>query len=108
MKKAIQIHPADSVAVALQPLRRGEQIVLPSTAVTLQEDIPLGHKFALRDIDAGENIIKYGTIIGHAMAPIKAGEHVHTHNMKTNLSDILEYSYHPVSLPQPKAEGRTF
>ena len=64
MKKAIQIHPADSVAVALQPLRRGEQIVLPSTAVTLQEDIPLGHKFALRDIDAGENIIKYGTIIG--------------------------------------------
>ena len=54
-----------------------------------------GHKYALRDIKCGENIIKYGNPIGHATADIKAGEHVHTHNVKTNLSGNLEYSYEP-------------
>ena len=45
-----------------------------------------GHKYALRDIKAGENIIKYGNPIGHATEDIKTGEHVHSHNVKTNLS----------------------
>ncbi len=52
-----------------------------------------GHKYARRDIAVGENIIKYGAPIGHATAPIKKGEHVHTHNVKTNLSGNLEYTY---------------
>ena len=52
-----------------------------------------GHKYALRDIAKGENIIKYGNPIGHATEDIKKGEHVHTHNVKTNLSDKLTYSY---------------
>ena len=52
-----------------------------------------GHKYALRDIAEGENIIKYGSPIGHSTADIKKGEHVHTHNLKTNLSGNLEYSY---------------
>ncbi len=52
-----------------------------------------GHKYALRDIKAGENIIKYGSPIGHATANIKKGDHVHTHNLKTNLSGNLEYAY---------------
>ncbi|MBO5009626.1 MAG: UxaA family hydrolase, partial [Clostridia bacterium] len=54
-----------------------------------------GHKYALRDIKAGENIIKYGNPIGYATCDIKAGEHVHTHNVKTNLSGNLEYTYAP-------------
>ena len=54
-----------------------------------------GHKYALRDIKAGEDIIKYGNPIGHATCDIKAGEHVHTHNVKTNLSGNLEYTYEP-------------
>lgn len=52
-----------------------------------------GHKYAVRDIKAGENIIKYGSPIGHAVYDIKKGEHCHTHNVKTNLSDNLEYTY---------------
>jgi len=52
-----------------------------------------GHKYAARDIKAGENIIKYGSPIGHAVCDIKKGEHCHTHNIKTNLSDNLEYTY---------------
>ena len=52
-----------------------------------------GHKYALRDIKSGENIIKYGQPIGHATCDIAEGDHVHTHNVKTNLSGKLEYTY---------------
>ncbi len=54
-----------------------------------------GHKYALRDIKAGENIIKYGNPIGHAIVDIAKGEHVHNHNIKTNLAGNLEYTYKP-------------
>ena len=54
-----------------------------------------GHKYALSDIKKGENVIKYGFPIGHATEDIKKGEHVHTHNLKTTLSDELEYEYTP-------------
>ena len=54
-----------------------------------------GHKYALRDIKCGEDIIKYGNPIGHATCDINKGEHVHTHNVKTNLSGNLEYFYNP-------------
>jgi len=68
-----------------------------------------GHKYALRDIKAGENIIKYGNPIGHATCDIKKGEHVHTHNVKTNLSGNLEYVYEPTFYDIPAEEqGRTF
>ncbi len=64
-------------------------------------DIPKGHKIALKDIKKGENIIKYGMPIGHALEDIAAGTHVHTHNVKTNLSGQLEYQYTPdFQLPQ--------
>lgn len=58
--------------------------------VEVRED---GHKYALCDIKAGENVIKYGSPIGHATRDIAVGEHVHTHNVKTNLAGNLEYTY---------------
>lgn len=58
-----------------------------------------GHKYALCDIKKGENIIKYGNPIGHATENIKKGDHVHTHNLKTNLSGNLEYTYEPQFMP---------
>ena len=68
-----------------------------------------GHKYALRDIKSGENIIKYGNPIGHATEDINAGEHVHTHNVKTNLCGNLEYVYEPVRYDLPiENEERTF
>ena len=68
-----------------------------------------GHKYALRDIAKGENVIKYGNPIGHATADIKAGEHVHTHNVATNLSDNLTYTYVENTNVFPIAPtGRTF
>jgi len=58
-------------------------------------DINTGHKIAERDIMAGENIIKYGYPIGHALSDIQKGDIVHVDNLKTNLSEILTYSYTP-------------
>ena len=52
-------------------------------AMTSKSDIPLGHKIALNDIQAGDAIIKYGHDIGKAISPIAKGEHVHVHNVKT-------------------------
>lgn len=67
-----------------------------------------GHKYADRDIKKGEDIIKYGCSIGHATSDIKKGEHVHTHNLKTNLSGKISYSYEPRFYELPKYEKRTF
>ena len=97
MSRLIRINPRDNVAVALQPLKAGEEAL----GVTLREDIPAGHKFALCDIAENENIVKYGFPIGHATQPISAGSWVHTHNVKTNLSGLLEYGYHPHPCAMP-------
>ncbi len=92
LKKTIIINPLDNVAVALKPLKKGECF----EGVTLIDDIEKGHKFALVDILENQDIIKYGNPIAHATKNIKAGEHVHVHNVKTNLSGELEYTYNPV------------
>ena len=63
-----------------------------------------GHKYALFDIKCGENIIKYGQPIGHAICDIKKGEKVHTHNTKTNLSGKLDYTYEPNFIDIPKID----
>ena len=76
----IRIHPSDNVAV----------------------DTATGHKQALADIPAGASVIKYGFPIGHATADITTGEHVHTHNLATNLGDKVEYVYEPA-----EADGAT-
>lgn len=78
-----------------------------NVAVQLEGELN-GHKVALRDIKKGENVIKYGYPIGYALEDIKAGEHVHTHNIKTNLSGVLEYKYEPQRNEIPETEKRTF
>lgn len=70
----------------------------------VEVNIEDGHKYARVDIKAGEKIIKYGQSIGHALCDIKKGEHVHTHNIKTNLSGKLEYTYTPVKCNDEKEE----
>ena len=85
MQRAIRIHEKDNVAVALTSLKKGETFTFGDVTVTLAEDIEQGHKFALRDIHTNENIVKYGTLIGHATCEIAKGSHVHTENVKTNL-----------------------
>ena len=108
MRDYIRIHKNDMVAVAIRPLKKGTKCLVEDLTVTLTEDIPMGHKFALRDIVKGENIIKYGFPIGHAAAEIKAGAWVHTHNTETNLDDVLEYSYQPDFRELPPTKPASF
>ncbi len=101
-KQTIIINPLDNVAVALCNLQKGGIY----EGVTLLEDVAKGHKFALRDIKQGENIIKYGSPIACATADIKKGGHVHTHNAKTNLSENLEYTYNKAPTELSKVADR--
>lgn len=93
MKRFLKINAADNVAVALTDLRQGETLDVDGTLVTLREDAARGHKFALCDIAEGENVVKYGYPIGHAIGAIPAGAWIHSHNLKTNLRDDLAYTY---------------
>jgi (2R)-sulfolactate sulfo-lyase subunit alpha len=53
------------------------------TEVTAQQDIPIGHKVAIKDMATGDTVIKYGIDMGKVVAPIQAGQHAHVHNIKT-------------------------
>jgi (2R)-sulfolactate sulfo-lyase subunit alpha len=53
------------------------------TSVQARQDIPIGHKVALRDMAVGDTVIKYGIDMGKVVAPIQAGQHAHVHNIKT-------------------------
>ncbi|MGV2541460.1 UxaA family hydrolase, partial [Bacillus pumilus] len=89
------IHPSDNGGIALKVLEQGDELRHQGHSVVLKENVPKGHKFALADIKQRENIMKYGYPIGHATTAISAGEWVHTHNIKTNLSGKLDYEYEP-------------
>ena len=105
MKTYLKIHPDDVVAVALTPLAAHTEVEAGGKRITLLEDIPQGHKFALADIPQGAPVVKYGAPIGIATQDIAAGAWVHTHNLKTGLGDLLEYSYaptHPGIIPAPE------
>ncbi|MCR5669414.1 MAG: altronate dehydratase family protein [Butyrivibrio sp.] len=98
MSRFLQIHPQDNVVVCLEPMKKGESITLSTgDVVTALEDIPAGHKMAVRDIGTGENVVKYGYAIGHATKDAPKGSWMHTHDVKTNLEGILDYSYNPDS-----------
>ena len=96
MSKFLQIHPEDNVIVCLEPMNKGETVTLSDgRTVTSLEEIPAGHKMAIKDISTDSNVIKYGYAIGHATEDITIGRWVHTHDIKTNLEGILEYKYQP-------------
>lgn len=104
MSKLFKINDKDNVAVALEELKKGETI----DNIELLDDIPFGHKVLLNDLKNGENIIKYGNPIGHLTIDCKKGQHIHEHNLKTNLSDIIEYKYCGENKYQPKKCDVTF
>ena len=105
----LKINPADSVVVCLEPKKKGEVIEIDGRTITVNQDTPAGHKVLIKDVAKGENIIKYGYPIGHAMQEMKAGDWVNENNLRTNLSGTLEYTYNPVNESLSIArENRTF
>ena len=102
MPDFIHINPLDNVAVALRPIPAGT--VFEGIAANM--DIPQGHKMALKPLAENDQVMKYGFSIGHVVAPIAPGDWVHTHNMKTNLSGEIEYTYNPkINHPAPQKAG---
>ncbi len=90
----ITIHPDDNVAVVTDP--------------ATHDGIPFGHKVALRDIRAGEPVIKYGMPIGRTTVDVAAGTHVHTHNLRTNLDGGCAYAFGAPYAYAPSTCAATF
>ncbi|MEL7635785.1 MULTISPECIES: UxaA family hydrolase [Sporomusa] len=84
---AIALHSTDNVATAVQDLKKGQQATVrlgrEINHVSIMEDIPYGHKFAVRKINNGENILKYGEVIGRATSDIETGCHAHVQNIES-------------------------
>lgn len=109
MNKYIQIHASDNVAVTLATLSKGFRIDVNGKQITLEEEIPSGHKIALTDLKKGDLVIKYGFPIGHTLQAIPAGHWVNEKNICTNLSGITDYQYTPeFRKPVYNDEHRTF
>ncbi len=89
----ILLHAKDNVATALTDLKKGEQVNASlddiSVDVVLGEDVAFGHKYALRDVAKGKEVIKYGMPIGKALSDIRAGDWVHVHNCQSQ-----RYGFH--------------
>lgn len=105
IQEVIKIHESDDVIVALRPLKAGTTLEVEGESVTLLDDIPQGHKVALKDIKKDTPIMKYGYPIGRATEDIKKGQWIHTQNLKTLLGDLLHYTYEP-SFKKEEVKGR--
>ncbi|MBT2573739.1 altronate dehydratase [Bacillus sp. ISL-51] len=109
MKEIMKIHPNDNVLLALRDIKKGEMLHMDGLVIEAKDDMKRGHKIALETIEENSGIIKYGFPIGHATRRISIGEHIHVHNVKTNLSDVQTYAYTPVFEDNPFTnENRTF
>lgn len=109
MDKYIKINPADNIVVAVEAITAGSSIEIDGKIVTVTTDIPAGHKIALQPFEPGDNIIKYGFPIGHAITSIPEGGLVNEKNIKTNLEGLLDYTYNPEPVPSlEKKEAYTF
>jgi altronate hydrolase len=110
MSDTVVLNPNDEVAIALRAISTGETVSYTAegkeASVTVQSDIPRGHKIMIRPVQAGEHVHKFGYSIGVAKEAIPAGGWVHTHNLKTGLSGILEYTYNPVALAPIQPSGQ--
>lgn len=99
---AIHLHPTDNVAIARVPIAAGTDLRIEGRHLTAQNNIPGGHKIALRDIGTGEQVYRYGQKIGVANKPIRAGEHIHTQNLSYKETEF-DYHFPTVDIPFPAA-----
>src|SRR5512132_4087523 len=84
MATLIRLADQDNVAVATTNLARGVTLEVDGTTLITRDPIPFAHKVAIRAIEAGAQIFKYGVPIGRAKVAIEAGQHVHVHNIKSD------------------------
>ena len=82
--RLLRLHPADNVLTVIATLEAGEKISIGDETVVTKIRLSIGHKIAARALSSGEKIFKYGAPIGSATHDIALGEHIHTHNMKSD------------------------
>lgn len=80
---ALRLRPEDDVAVAKAPIKAGTELLVDRTSLTVRNDVGRGHKFSIRDLADGAALKKYGQTIGFARGSIRAGDHVHVHNVES-------------------------
>jgi altronate hydrolase len=97
---AIRLHPKDDVAIARVTIPAGAELEIGDAHVKVRQDIPMGHKIALRDIAPGEMVHRYSHAIGRAKVPIRIGEHIHTHNLGFEELE-LEYEFPTTNIAPP-------
>jgi len=83
MNAVLHVNEKDNVVTCIRPLTKGEKIKIDGKIVTVNSDIPIFHKMAVTDIKKGALCYKYGEIIGDATEDIRAGDHVHVHNLES-------------------------
>lgn len=110
MKQFIKINSKDNVVVCLQAIKANQTLDIDGSAVLVAQDVERGSKIAISEIQSGTDITKYGGTIGYALKDIASGDWVHTHNIKTKLSDTDQYQYQPnlFSLPPSTLQERFF
>lgn len=81
-RRSLMIHPSDAVVCVLEDAQKGDTVQLASgQEIVLLEDIEFAHKVCIRDMKAGEPVIKYGEEIGYMLMDVKRGSWIHNHNM---------------------------
>jgi len=87
MKRIVVLNDADNVATSLVPLEAQSRIEVElngeSRIITVLDAIPFGHKLAIRHLTAGDDVLKYGQVIGRASEAIEPGQWVHVHNVES-------------------------
>ncbi len=102
---ALRIDERDDVAVALRPIAAGDRIDIAGESVIARQEIPAGHKIALTSFEPEQPVTKYGVPIGLATSAIERGDWIHSQNLKTALSGLLDYRYTPHPVP-PRPASR--
>lgn len=85
----IHLHPDDTIYVLIKALDVGEVLTIDGVEYIIEQPLSLGHKIAARDMLVGEKVLKYGVPIGLASQPIRCGEHVHLHNLKSEYTNTF-------------------
>jgi arabinonate dehydratase len=105
----IHLNAADNIAIARVPLSPGQELNVSGRAIHVEEPVPAGHKIAIAAIAAGENLVRYGQLIGRARVRIQPGHHVHTHNVSfEELAFVYEFPDAEKPLPKPLKDAPTF
>ncbi len=108
MVDVVYLHPDDNTCVAARNLKAGETVHAGETKVTMQEDVPMGHKVSIQPIESGSPAVKYGQAIGTMTEGVASGDWVHAHNLEVGEFETDYAISSEIPDPPTPITGRTF